>query len=214
MQFAPSRQRSQLSESVTSPISPTSPKQVSSLLPTPHFLTRANAKAGTYVVDQLQSLGIIKQNLGFEFVVDWLNPPSGKDVTYNWERDGELIKKLAIALLPLVTKFLEENERSSFSVQQAKPSKQKGCLYKYLENKKLKDGTIATYPRVIGHRQPDNPTHWRWGFNWEEKIDGEWKGRSIGSVPVGAVPMIQSMQKEGASLEEIIAFIRRAKAKK
>nr|WP_242054700.1 hypothetical protein [Nostoc sp. FACHB-190] len=214
VQFAPSRQRSQLSESVTSPISPTSPKQVSSLLPTPHFLTRANAKAGTYVVDQLQSLGIIKQNLGFEFVVDWLNPPSGKDVTYNWERDGELIKKLAIALLPLVTKFLEENERSSFSVQQAKPSKQKGCLYKYLENKKLKDGTIATYPRVIGHRQPDNPTHWRWGFNWEEKIDGEWKGRSIGSVPVGAVPMIQSMQKEGASLEEIIAFIRRAKAKK
>ena len=86
-------------------------------------------------------------------------------------------------------------------------------LYKYLENKKLKNGSVVSYPRVIGHREPDNPTHWRWGFNWEEKIDGEWKGRSIGSVPVGAIALIQSMQNEGVSLEEIIGFIRRAKAK-
>ncbi|MBN3947626.1 MAG: hypothetical protein HWQ38_14670 [Nostoc sp. NMS7] len=41
-------------------------------------------------------------------------------------------------------------------------------MYKYIENKKLKSGAIASYPRVIGHRHPDNPTHWRWGFNWEE----------------------------------------------
>ncbi|WP_375505575.1 hypothetical protein [uncultured Nostoc sp.] len=50
--------------------------------------------------------------------------------------------------------------------------------------------------------------------SWEEKVDGEWKGRSIGSVPVGAIALIQSMQNEGVRLEEIIDFIRRAKAKK
>lgn len=111
--------------------------------------------------------------------------------------------------------FLEETEPATTYTEKPKHRQRKGCLYKYLENKKLKNGTIASYPRVIGHRQPDNPTHWRWGFNWEIKDeDGEWKGRSIGSIPVGAIPLIQSMQNEGAPLEEIIAFIRRAKAKK
>ncbi len=89
----------------------------------------------------------------------------------------------------------------------------KGCLYRYLEHKKLKDGNVVSYPRVMGERSPLNPEHWRWGFNWEEKIDGEWKCRSIGSVPIGAIPMIQSMQKLDVPLEEIIEFIRRAKSK-
>jgi hypothetical protein len=109
--------------------------------------------------------------------------------------------------------FLEETEPQPEAVQKPKGRQRKGCLYKYIENKKLKNGSIASYPRVIGHRNPDNPTHWRWGFNWEEKVDGEWKGRSIGSVPLGAIALIQSMQNEGVSLEEIIGFIRRAKAK-
>lgn len=73
--------------------------------------------------------------------------------------------------------FLEEKQEAAQLQQQPKPSKQKGCLYKYPENKKLKDGTIVSYPRVIGYRDPENPNHWRWGFNWEEKIDGEWKER-------------------------------------
>ncbi|MEA5507976.1 hypothetical protein VB735_33820 [Halotia wernerae UHCC 0503] len=111
-------------------------------------------------------------------------------------------------------KFLEETKQATFATEKPKARQRKGCLYKYIENKKLKSGVIASYPRVIGHREPSNPHHWRWGFNWEEKVDGDWKGRSIGSVPVGAVPMIQSMQREGASLEEIIGFIKRAKAKK
>ncbi|QFS49656.1 hypothetical protein GXM_07150 [Nostoc sphaeroides CCNUC1] len=112
------------------------------------------------------------------------------------------------------TNFLEESQPHPVAVQKSKGRQRKGCLYKYIENKKLKNGTIASYPRVIGHIQPDNPTHWRWGFNWEEKIDGEWKGRSIGSIPVGAIALIQSMQNEGVPLEEIIGFIKRAKNKK
>jgi phage N-6-adenine-methyltransferase len=109
-------------------------------------------------------------------------------------------------------KFLEETEPQTEAVPKGKGRQRKGCLYKYIENKKLKDGTIASYPRVIGHRDPSNPTHWRWGFNWEEKVDGEWKNRSL-SVKLGAIPLIQSLQKEGVSLGEIIAFIKRSKSK-
>ncbi|MGH2415451.1 MAG: hypothetical protein ACREPR_24900 [Brasilonema sp.] len=83
-------------------------------------------------------------------------------------------------------------------------------MYKYLENKKLKSGIIASYPRVAGERDPDNPKHWRWGFNWEEKVDGEWKGRSIGSIPSEIIPMISAMQGR-TPLKEIIDFIRRSK---
>jgi hypothetical protein len=189
-------------------------------------VTRANLQPETYIINQSESLGIVKDNLGFGFVVNWLS--SSDLVTYNWERDNQQISELAIAPQHLIDKFLEEKaryevipenfleetERATISTEKPKHRQRKGCLYKYLENKKLKNGTIASYPRVIGHREPSNPHHWRWGFNWEEKVDGEWKGRSIGSVPVGAVPMIQSMQREGASLEEIIGFIKRAKAKK
>jgi hypothetical protein len=108
--------------------------------------------------------------------------------------------------------FLEETVPQRESVPERKGRQRKGCLYKYVENKKLKDGTVASYPRVIGHRDPGNPTHWRWAFNWEEKLDGKWKNRSL-SVKLGAVPLIQSMQKEGVSLGEIIGFIKRSKNK-
>ncbi|MCC5611518.1 hypothetical protein LC612_33460 [Nostoc sp. CHAB 5834] len=57
--------------------------------------------------------------------------------------------------------FLEESQPQPEAVQKPKGRQRKGCLYKYIENKKLKSGAIASYPRVIGHRQPDNPTHWR-----------------------------------------------------
>jgi DNA (cytosine-5)-methyltransferase 1 len=89
-----------------------------------------------------------------------------------------------------------------------------GCLYPYLESKKLHDGSNAFYPRVVCERDPNNPFHWRWGFNWKEKHNGVWKGRSIGSIPPGAVPMIRLMQQQGATREDIIAFIKKAKTKK
>ncbi|BBD62762.1 C-5 cytosine-specific DNA methylase (plasmid) [Nostoc sp. HK-01] len=72
-----------------------------------------------------------------------------------------------------------------------------GYLYPYLETKKLQDGSTALYPRVIGERDPNNASHWRWAFNWKEKIKGVWKGRSIGSIPCGAVTIIREMQKGG-----------------
>ncbi|MBD6621280.1 DNA cytosine methyltransferase [Komarekiella sp. 'clone 1'] len=104
-------------------------------------------------------------------------------------------------------KFLEDDFKRSHVQSQ-------GCLYPYLESKKLQDNSTVFYPRVIGERDPNNPKHWRWGFNWEEKINGSWKGRSIGSIPCAAVTMIQAMQQSGATREDIVAFIKRAKTKK
>lgn len=155
----------------------------------------------------------LSQWIGYEATVTGINDETiSVGAGEGREKKHLTLKKGWYELIPKNSS--EEKEEAAQLPQQPKPSKQKGCLYKYLENKKLKDGTIASYPRVIGDRKPDNPTHWRWGFNWEEKVDGEWKGRSIGSIPVGAIALIQSMQKEGVSLEEIIGFIRRAKSKK
>ncbi|WP_242056695.1 hypothetical protein [Nostoc sp. FACHB-152] len=104
-------------------------------------------------------------------------------------------------------KFLEDDLQSSHLRSQ-------GCLYQYTETKKLQDGSTALYPRVIGERDPNNLKHWRWGYNWEEKVHGIWKGRSIGSIPCSAVPLILQMQRSGSTRDDIIAFIKKAKAKK
>jgi DNA (cytosine-5)-methyltransferase 1 len=104
-------------------------------------------------------------------------------------------------------KFLEDDLKSSHLRSQ-------GCLYQYIEKKKLLDGSIAFYPRVIGERDLENPTHCRWAYNWEEKVEGLWKGRSIGSIPCTAVTMIRSLQQQGVAREDIIAFIKKAKTKK
>ncbi len=100
----------------------------------------------------------------------------------------------------LMPKFLE------------KASEQAGCLYQYLESKKLKDGSTIEYPKVLGERDPNNPEHWRWGFNWKEKRGGKWKGRSIGSIPHSAIAKIRTMQQQGAKREEVVSFILEKKA--
>ena len=116
-------------------------------------------------------------------------------------------KSVIVELSATSEKFLEKGVKAS-------QGESIGCLYQYLETKKLLDGKTVSYPRVIGERDPNNPFHWRWAFNWKEKINGAWKGKSIGSIPPGAVPMIRLMQQQRATKEDIIAFIKRAKTKK
>jgi DNA (cytosine-5)-methyltransferase 1 len=101
--------------------------------------------------------------------------------------------------IPIPEKFLE------------KKFEPVGCLYPYVETKKLKDGTEVLYPRIVGQRDRTNPHHWRWGFNWKEKHNNAWKGRSIGSIPCSAVPMIRDMQSRGCAITVIIEFILKAK---
>jgi DNA-binding MarR family transcriptional regulator len=89
-------------------------------------LRRDNARAGNYIVDEFESLGIIKENLGFGFVVDWLgvgtvpNPPDGKDITYNWERDRDRINTFSIApqsLVPQNTNPIQEPKAMTATFQ-------------------------------------------------------------------------------------------------
>ncbi|AVH64072.1 DNA cytosine methyltransferase [Nostoc sp. 'Peltigera membranacea cyanobiont' N6] len=116
-------------------------------------------------------------------------------------------KSVIIELSATPENFLEKGVKAS-------QGESVGCLYQYLETKKLLDGETVSYPRVIGERDPNNPFHWRWAFNWKEKINGAWKGKSIGSIPPGAVTMIRTLQQERATRENIIAFIKKAKTKK
>lgn len=116
-------------------------------------------------------------------------------------------KPVILELSATPEKFLEKGVKAS-------QCESVGCLYPYLETKKLLDGSNVFYPRVIGERDPNNPFCWRWGFNCQEKHNGVWKSKSIGSIPPGAVPMIRTLQQEGATREDIIVFIKRAKTKK
>ena len=120
-------------------------------------------------------------------------------------------------------KFLEEKHdlppsySSTKSRAESEPefsSKKKpsGCLYRYLEHKKLKSGMIASYPRVEGDRDPDKIDHWRWAYNWEEKIHDEWKNRSI-AVPKHLVSVIKTMINANTPALEIREFIKSWKLK-
>ncbi|WP_414519069.1 DNA cytosine methyltransferase [Nostoc sp. PCC 9305] len=118
-----------------------------------------------------------------------------------------MTKTVIAELSAIPEKFLENDLKAP------QPHSQ-GCLYPYLETKKLLDGSNVFYPRVVGERDPNDPFCWRWGYNWKEKHDGVWKGKSIGSIPPGAVHMIRTLQQQGAIREDIIAFIKKAKTKK
>ncbi|WP_199924475.1 hypothetical protein [Anabaena sp. WA102] len=88
-----------------------------------------------------------------------------------------------------------------------------GCLYQYLENKKLKNGSIVSYPRVEGERDKHNYLHWRWGYNWKEKIDGQWKNRSLG-VATKIVTAVANMIHNGNNVQNIREFITLSKNSK
>lgn len=129
----------------------------------------------------------------------WLNPHKNSCQVCGWTPEN----------------FLEEPLKTKKRSRPQKACNKKGSLYKYLENKKLKDGRIANYPRITSDfRDSENPYHWRWGYHWDEKIDGSWKGRSIGSIPPGVIAIIQDMRDRNVQLPEIISFIKKAKAKK
>ncbi len=81
-----------------------------------------------------------------------------------------------------------------------------GSLYRYLKHKKLKSGVIASYPAVESERDPDNPSHWYWGYSYEVLENGKWNSRSL-SVPKSKVLAVQGMIDSHKSVCEIKAFI-------
>jgi hypothetical protein len=87
-----------------------------------------------------------------------------------------------------------------------------GSISPYLENKKSKNSTIKTYPKIdFGvARNPDIWNHWNWMYCYEIKIDEVWKNRSI-KVPVAIAPTVKKMICDRASVSEIIEFIKSRK---
>lgn len=63
-------------------------------------ITRETVKQNLYVIDHQQALGIVRENLGFGFTVYWIKPDS--EITYNWERDSDVIERLAVAPQELI----------------------------------------------------------------------------------------------------------------
>jgi len=176
----------------------------------------------------------------FRIPPNWLDPwesKAGTELLDNnerqlvicWTLESPQLASIESSIsLPSSNKFfLEERVQLKDSSDRATPAplghRQKealhhsplarGCLYRYLENKKLKDGTLVSYPRVAGFRDEDNPNHWRWGYCWEEKIDHEWKNRSI-SVPKQLVSIVRTMIDLSTPARKIRSFIQGNKSKK
>jgi hypothetical protein len=84
---------------------------------------------------------------------------------------------------------------------------QSGSLYPYLSDRKLKNGIIASYPRVEGQRDPNNPDHWYWAYSFEEKVGDNWRNRSL-PVPKFRVATLRQMIADGMSVEAIKALIK------
>jgi len=81
-----------------------------------------------------------------------------------------------------------------------------GSLVQYVENKKLKSGLVATYPKVFSDRDVNNVSHWRWGYYYEVKVDTKWKNRTL-SVPSYLVDDVKMMINMDLSVSSIVDFI-------
>ncbi|BAZ33614.1 C-5 cytosine-specific DNA methylase (plasmid) [Cylindrospermum sp. NIES-4074] len=138
---------------------------------------------------------------------------------YFWGQDDKLISQLAIAsrapeaIAPqnLIDQFLRETSDTP-TISPKKKKVASGSLAPYIENKKLKSGLIVSYPRVNGERDKLNHLHWKWGYYYEIKVNGEWKNRSL-PVPAKIIPQVKIMIENCCCVDEIKDFILQSKNK-
>lgn len=76
-------------------------------------------------------------------------------------------------------------------------------LERQIRNKKLADGTVATFPRLVDgvHRNPDEPRHWYWFLAWG---DGSKKRKY---VPRHQIYLVRSLIESGRSVETILLHL-------
>ena len=140
-------------------------------LPSPSALSwtgKGRPPGKTKQETRLKELGLLKRTEvlnpdilceWMEIPQNWLNPLELSPATELLE-NNELLREMHLTL---------ESLRSP-STEFCTSTKASGWLEKYIKNKKLKDGTIKTYPKVEGvYRDPDEPNHWYWSYKWEEK---------------------------------------------
>lgn len=87
-----------------------------------------------------------------------------------------------------------------------------GWLERYTENKRLKNGDIATYPRVEGNRDHDIIEHWCWNYRWEEKSPKAKSGNGYITRAVRVrhtkVAAVQNAIALDWPVEKILSFIK------
>ncbi|MEA5578653.1 hypothetical protein [Anabaena sp. UHCC 0451] len=180
-----------------------------------------NFKTGEYILNGRVG-EIIEDSPGEYFTVKYSLTDPNDLRCYFFGQDDQLIEQLVIAPPDLIEQFLRENlvtelcPSAELLIEPEVSPKKKiasGSLAPYLENKKLKDGRIVTYPRVEGVRDKFNHLHWRWGYYYEVKVDGEWKNRSL-PTPAKIVPQVKIMIENHCSVDEIKNFILQCKNKK
>jgi hypothetical protein len=52
-----------------------------------------------------------------------------------------------------------------------------GSLHQFTQKVINKRGELVEYPKVNGHRDPNNVKHWKWQISWKEKVEGKWRTR-------------------------------------
>lgn len=160
---------------------------------------------------RLKELGLLKRTevLNPDILCEWMGIPQ------NWLNPLELSP---------ATELLENNELlremhltleslRSPSTESCTSTKASGWLEKYIKNKKLKDGTIKTYPKVEGiYRDPDKPNHWYWSYKWEEKSS---KAKSANghitravSVPSSKIYTVRYAISQRWPISKTLSFIR------
>jgi hypothetical protein len=167
-------------------------------------------KSGDYILNGRVGQ-IIEDSPGQYFTVQY----SKNDLKcYFWGQDDDFINQLVFAPPDLIEEFVRENKETPREEAKTKKSKTaSGSLAPFLENKKLKDGRIVTYPRVHGERDKLNYDHWRWGYYYEIKIGDEWKNRSM-PVPARIASLVREMIDKKYSVEQIKDFILQSKTNK
>ena len=101
--------------------------------------------------------------------------------------------------------------------------KASGWLECYLKNKKLKSGDIATYPRVLGERDKQDPMtadphHYYWAYKYEEKSPKARSSNGFISKAIGLhsshVEAVRRAIADSRSISEILILIERLKGVK
>ena len=109
-----------------------------------------------------------------------------------------------------------------FPPELKKPRRRKasGWIECYLKNKKLKSGDIATYPRVLGERDKQDPMtadphHYYWAYKYEQKSPKARSNNGFISKAVGLHPShVEAVRRAiaiGRSVSEILILIEHLK---
>jgi hypothetical protein len=175
-------------------------------------ITKPTFKTGEYILNGRVG-EIIEDSPGEYFVVKYSLINSNDLKCYFWGQDDEFIDQIVLASPDLVEQFVRENRENTKASQSPKKKTASGSLAPFLENKKLKSGEIITYPRVNGERDKLNYDHWRWGYYYEVKVNGEWRNKSL-PLPARIAPLVREMIDKNYPVEEIKSFILQCKNKK